>query len=394
MKKIFALVLAAVGILTLLITLPQLVETNNSGFYQVKQSALSGRMEVVTTPGTYWQLFGKITTYPISDVYYFSNSELDGQDDNSLPIKVTFNDGGKADISGSIKFRFSLVPSDAELVHVDFKSYESIKHDIIRQVVQESLNKTAAIMKAEESYSSRLAEFTSLAEDQVKIGVFETISEQITKKDSDNNELTNTIVRLVKDKNGVPVVNKPSPLLRYKIEVINFTIKHFDYDEKTQGIIAKKKEAEQAKVVSRANAEKAKQDAITAFENGKASVAIAEAAALVEMKTAVINAKRETAVAEQGKLKAQEEAAGRLARERAQAEANRLKVSAGLTPQERAEFAMKTKIGVAAELAKIKMPSTMVIGGDKSGGANPFDAIGLESYIRINERFSQQNDKE
>jgi hypothetical protein len=198
----------------------------------------------------------------------------------------------------------------------------------------------------------------------------------------------------VKDKNGVPVVNKPSPLLRYKIEVINFTIKHFDYDEKTQGIIAKKKEAEQAKVVSRANAEKAKQDAITAFENGKASVAIAEAAALVEMKTAVINAKRETAVAEQGKLKAQEEAAGRLARERAQAEANRLKVSAGLTPQERAEFAMKTKIGVAAELAKIKMPSTMVIGGDKSGGANPFDAIGLESYIRINERFSQQNDKE
>jgi hypothetical protein len=49
---------------------------------------------------------------------------------------------------------------------------------------------------------------------------------------------------------------------------------------------------------------------------------------------------------------------------------------------------MKTKIGVAAEMAKMQFPSTMIIGGGNGSPTNPFDAIGLEAYMRINKKMS------
>jgi hypothetical protein len=264
----------------------------------------------------------------------------------------------------------------------------AVERGLIRSVVQEVFNKTAATMKAEESYSSKLAEFTQLAEEQLVVGVYETESRVEKTKDSDGNEIVDTIVEIKKGADGKPLITKKSPLLRYKVEIINFVIKGFVYDKKTQEIIAKKQEAEQAKVVARANAERAKQDAITAFEQGKAEVAKAEAEALVLKKTAVIEAQKQFEVAQQLKNKAKEESDALLVTAQAQARSNALKVQAGLTPQEKAEFEMKTKIGVAAEMAKMQFPSTMIIGGGNGSPTNPFDAIGLEAYMRINKKMS------
>ena len=55
-----------------------------------------------------------------------------------------------------------------------------------------------------------------------------------------------------------------------------------DFDETIDMLISQKKKAEQQKVVAKANAEKAKQDAITALEQGKARVASAKADEEVE----------------------------------------------------------------------------------------------------------------
>ena len=57
----------------------QIFETNNAGFYQIKQASLTGEMTVIADPGTYLQMFANITTYQISDVYYFSKTEGDGR---------------------------------------------------------------------------------------------------------------------------------------------------------------------------------------------------------------------------------------------------------------------------------------------------------------------------
>lgn len=98
------------------------------------------------------------------------------------------------------------------------------------------------------------------------------------------------------------------------------------------------------------------------------------------------------------KTKANEESEATLLTERAQAEANRLKVSAGLTPQERAEYEMKTRIGVAAELAKTKFPDNMIVAGGGAGGnggSNPFDAIGMNSLYDLSQKMSgrKKNDE-
>ena len=66
-----------------------------------------------------------------------------------------------------------------EQVHKEFKSYEAIVSDLIRQHVASAMKQTASLMKAEETYSSRRSEFVSLTEEQIVRGIFEEIAQTI-----------------------------------------------------------------------------------------------------------------------------------------------------------------------------------------------------------------------
>ena len=391
-KLIVGAVLGLVLILGITTIGRQLFSTNNAGYYQIKQAALSGEMTVHAEAGTYARLFGSITEYQISDMHYFSKSDLDGgQGKEEDPIKIRFNDGGTAEVSGGIKFRLPSDPAKQLLIHNDFKSYERIKHDLIRQTVAEALMQTATLMRAEESYSTRRSEFTSLAEDQVKLGIFETETREFKDKDADGNEFIIREVNIKKDKSGNPIIRKDSAIARYGIEVIQFVIKDIDFDPTIDTLIAKKKEAEQMKVVAKANAEKAKQDAITAREQGTALIATEKAKQDVEKIKATTIAQKELEVSMLNRKQAEQDAAAEIVKGKALAEISRLKVQAGLTPLERATIDKETKIGVAAELAKVQFPNMMIIGGGGNGSAtNPFDAVGLESFMRINDKYNKE----
>lgn len=381
-------IIIAIGILVLVSN--SLVSTNRAGYYQIKQAAVSGKMSVRSQPGMYAQLFGDITEYQISDMYYFSKyAEEGGSGFEAAPIEVRFNDGGKADISGSIKFRLSLVEGIQLDLHENYKSYEAVKQDLVRQVVTEALMQTATLMKAEESYSSRRSEFTSLVEDQVKLGIFDTESEEIKTTDADGNEFINRYVRVKVGDDGQRVVRKASSFVRYKIEVLTFVIKDIDFDQTIDALIAKKKEAEQQKVVAKANAERAKQDAITAEQQGLAKEAEAKALENVEKIKEVTRAQKKFEVAEFDLKRAEKEAEAVLVKARAEATKNELLVQAGLAPEVKAQIDKDIAIGVAAELAKIKFPGMMILGGGAGGALNPFDAVGLESFLRIQKEFSE-----
>lgn len=389
------LIAGAVGALVLIVTLAtvgqSIFETNNAGYYQIKQASVTGEMTVVADPGTYLQAFGTITTYQISDVYYFSKTEGEGEgQQNAEPIKVRFNDGGTAEISGMIKFRLPSDPEKRLALHRDFKRFESIKNDLMRQVVTEALMQTAPLMRAEDSYSTRRSEFTDIAESQIVTGIFETVSKRFKEKDADGNEFIVAEVNVSKNEKGEPIIRKDSPLKQYGIEVIQFVVKDIDFDQTIDALIAKKKEAEQQKVVAQANAERAKQDAITAREQGAARIAEEKANQEVEKIKEVTIAQKEFEVSKLARQKANEDAQADIVKGKALAEVNRLKVQAGLTPLEKATLDKETKIGIAAELAKVTLPTTMIIGGggNGSGPLNPFDAVGLESFMRINEKMS------
>ena len=371
-----------------------LVSTNKAGYYQIKQAAITGTISIHDKPGMYGKFFGIITTYQISDMNYFSKSDLEGgAGEAAAPIKVRFNDGGTADISGSIKFRLSLKEENQFLLHEDFKSYDKIQSDLIRQVITESLMQTATLMKAEESYSSRRSEFTAMAEEQIRRGIFETIAEESIYTNLEGKEFIERTVKVKYDASGKAVVRKVSPFVRYDIEILQFVIKDIDFDATIDALIAKKKEAEQQKIVAQANAEKAKQDAITAEEQGKARIAVARADEEVLKIKAVTQAEKEYAVAQLNRQKAEEDAVADLTKREAEARGAALLVQAGLTPLDKAEIEKETAIGIAAELAKIQLPDLMIFGGGEGSPTNPFDAIGLEAFMNISEKISNSKDQ-
>jgi hypothetical protein len=63
-----------------------------------------------------------------------------------------------------------------------------------------------------------------------------------------------------------------------------------------------------------------------------------------------------------------------------------------LTPQERAEWDYKTKVGVAEALAKSShplVPEIMMTGGESKGGAGTaMDAVGLNMLMNLTEKLS------
>jgi regulator of protease activity HflC (stomatin/prohibitin superfamily) len=386
LKLIGLLVAGTVGLFLLISFGRGLVGTNNAGFYQIKQAALTGTMTVIDQPGTYLRLFADIHTYQISDMHYFSKSDLDGgKGSESDPIHVRFNDGGTAEVSGAIKYRLPVDPEKRLKIHQDFKSYDALKHDLIRQVVAEAMMQTATLMRAEESYSTRRSEFTSLVEDQIKTGIYDVTARVIKSQDADGNELVDHEVFVKRDATGQPIVRKTSPLTQYGIEVVSFTIKELDFDETINKLIEQKKVAEQQKVVARANAEKAKQDAITAREQGNAKIATEKAEQEVVKIKEVTIAQKEFEVSKLRRQQAEQDATARITNGKAEAEVNKLKVAAGLTPLERATIDKETAIGVAEQLAKVQFPGMMILGGSGNNGhaLNPFDAVGLESFLRI-----------
>lgn len=390
--KIFSLIITAIIGTVFVCCAGMIFETNNFGNYQIKQAALTGKITAHNEAGLYYQGFGSITTYPVSEDVDF--------EDNGLQVR--FNDGSIAKVKGTVKFKLPTNEEKQKELHRDYANYKNVERDLIVRNVAEALSNTATYMVAEDSYAAGRAIFSDLAMQQLKDGIFKTSTKTVEVTDTDGTKFKKKEIRVVYDEDGNPIIQKKSLLKHYGIEILQFVVNDFEYDEKINELIARKKDAEQNKVVAMANAEKAKQDAITAEEQGKARIAEARANAEVEKATEVTNAQK---VAEIAKIKAnQEKEVARLAAEQAKFEAEKIKaqgeaeayaakkkVEAGLTPREKAEFDRDTKIGIAKALASVQFPARMVVSGSGNGGngVNPFEAIGLQSLYNLSEKMSE-----
>lgn len=380
-QKIFLAAMAGMALIFATLS-TQLFQTNNAGYVQVKQAAGSGTMTVRTEPGVYLQMFSTINEYKISDVFDFTAQ------DQRIPVRFG-GDGSTGWIEGQIKYRLPVAEEDVLKINADFRSDENLQINLIRTVVIAAINQTATMFTAEEVYSTRRADFVNLVNEQIKNGIYATAYSETQTKEEDGSSSIRRQVNVRLDKDGHPIISEPSTFRRYNVELIQLVINGIDFDDATQDLIKERKKADQQKVVAKANAEKAQQDALTAEAQGKARVAEAEADALVKKKTAVIAAEQETAVAEQEALKADQQKKAIIARGTAEAESAKLKVAAGLTPLDKANIEKETAIGVAHELASVKFPDMMVIGGGANGPMNPFDAVGLNSFIDISKKMTK-----
>lgn len=105
-------------------------------------------------------------------------------------------------------------------LHRDYGNYANVERDLIVRNVSEALSNTATYMVAEDSYASGRAVFSDLAMQQLKEGIFKTSTKTVEVVDTDGTKFKKKEIRVVYDENGNPVIQKPSLLKHYGIEIL------------------------------------------------------------------------------------------------------------------------------------------------------------------------------
>ncbi len=372
------LLLIGLGVLfiTFILLSGKIVENVDNSEIVILQSAFTGKVTVYTSPGPVTQNFGTATHYKKSNQFWFSKEGDEGKKEDQS-IKIRFNDGGHAQISGSVRW---YMPSDEKAIlklHTDFGSQEAIEQQLIRQVVTKSVYMTGPLMSSKESSAEKRNDLLSYIEDQSINGVYRTIQEDVKIHDDlMNTDKTVTIVKIVQN-NNLPVRQEVSAIKTYNVNLQGLALNAIDYDDEVEKQIKVQQEAYMQVQTAIANSKKAEQDAITTELQGKASAAKAKWDQEVLKAQAITQAEQEKEVAA---LQAQTAIlAAQKIKTDADAESykNSKMVTAGLTPQQKAQFEMDTKIGVAEALAKIQLPTTYMAGG------NGKEASMLESILGV-----------
>ena len=424
MTKSKILAVATVGVLILLgVFAGKMVGYKQSTELLVKQSPF-GTLSCVEGQGLYFKGFASIYKYDLAKSFYFNSSTekvdghgWEGDEDDEDDISVTLSRNANADISGYLMYE---LPTDCDKLielHKNQRSDKGIKHNLVRNAVLSAVRKTAPLFTAEEAKVTKIAEFRRLAEDQLVEGEYLTTIE-VLKEKAGEDEVDSTgkvvkkaevqeyrVTKLKLDKDGHRIITKKSPITQYGIVVKQLEIQNVKLDPKAQQQLDIVKEREMQRVANATAAETAKQKAITAKAEGDARIAEAKATQEVQKMTevtmaekekavAILNAEREKEVARLNALKAIEDAKRIKAEGEAEAAANRAKVAAGLSPQERAEWDYKTKVGVAEALAKSShplVPEIMMTGDGKNGGAGTaMDAVGLNMLMDLTTKLSNK----
>ncbi len=309
--------LAAAGIVTVLALIligvmwGGLVGHNNAQDYQVYQS-VSGNVSIIDQPGYYAKWFGTVWTVPRSSQCYYSASNKEGGvgDDS---IRVTFNDGGTAQISSFVKIR---LPADKEhrlLIHQDYASNTASISDAVKAHLTNCVKSTGPMMSASENQASRKTEFNNVVESQLATGLFDMRRTEVELNDMAQLEAAGVgadgkpIMRerkakvlateIVRDDKGKPVITQESPLGRYGIEIIQFSVTETEYDAKTLEQFAAKKQSYLAAEQAKAQRQEEQQQRLMIIERGLRQVAETEAAANLEKKKATVAAQQEQEVA-------------------------------------------------------------------------------------------------
>jgi len=362
-KKITLIAFSIIFLIICISYSGKMFEEVDAGEIVVIQHPLSGELDVITTAGTYPQYLGKATHYKRRSQIWFSKI-IQGVDTIDQSIKIRFNDGGHANIAGSVSMELPLDIKSIIALHTNFGSQEAIEHDLVTTIIQKAVFMSGPLMSSKESYAEKRNALISYIEDQSSNGVYKTTQKDEKTIDAlTKAEKVITIVEIETDSKGTFLRVEKSPIQRYAVKLSNLSINGVDYDKNVEKQIKDQQGLTMQVQTSIANAKKSEQDALTAEQKGKADAASAKWAQEVIKAKLVTEAEQKKAVAELEAKTAIFNA--QTTRTDADAEAYKAAklVSAGLSPWDKADFEMKTKIGVATAISKLVLPSTYFSGG-------------------------------
>jgi len=345
----------------------------------VNQYPITGNMVYWTEPGFQWQWFGRKTEYYKTQQFWFGGKDVDGES-HGTPIKVIFNDASVGYIYGSLRV---VLPTDVEhlkLIQTAYNGMDRLMNDLVAQNVVKVIYASGPLMSAFESYAEKKNDMVFYINDQLTYGVYKTTIREEDSIDSFTGETKKVkVASLINDEsapNGY-VRSENSPFTAYGVKIDQVSITEITYDEKVNQQIQTQQQANMSIQTKKAEALAAQQDAIKAESEGKAAAAKAKWEQEKVKATEVTKAEQEREVSRLAAEKAEFDKKRIIAEGEAEAAANKAKVAAGLTPQERAEWEYKTKVGVAEALAKTAWPK-IVMGNQTSGGNTAMDVIALK----------------
>lgn len=392
--KIRKIIYASVGVViavVILASLGSIGEDVKNEQIVVCQKPFTGKMEYWTTPGFKWQWFGTLTHYYKTQQLWFG-SEDNNKRQQGNPIPVIFNDASDGMIYGSLRVK---LPTDQKFltrIQTDYNGMERLMEDLVRPTVTKVIYASGPLMSAFESYAEKKNNLIEYIADQLNNGVYTTTVRTVEIIDPITGEKkTNKIAVLIEDENapGGYRRSEDSPFRYYGLEIGQVAVSKIGYSDKVLNQIAQQQESNMLVQTSKARTLAAQQEAIRAEEEGKTAATKAKWEQEKIKAVEVTKAEQEREVSRLAAEKAEFDKKKIIAEGQAEAEANRLKVAAGLTPQERAEWEYKTKVGVAKALSDIKLPTIVMAGGNANSGNAAMDAMGLKMMTDLVEKMSK-----
>ncbi|TKD61407.1 SPFH domain-containing protein [Flavobacterium sp. ASW18X] len=305
-----------------------------------------------------------------------------------------FSDAVKARIATSVVISINTEDEKQFLSVADRNKTERnlIRSRIIPNIDQ-SIKNTCKLMDAQDYISGQASDFDRYFKDQLENGMY-VLEEYVTNQNKEiigDSSTVRTVVNKeskqkrfrIKFKDGAPVREKGNSLKAYGLTVVQAVVTEIDweatFDKRLQ---LQKEEVAQTQLEKqqaerefyRAQKEKARGEAEKAAERARLEKEQIQKtiAAETEAKVAEFNLIKEKKQFEVEKFKAQSK---KVAAD-AESYQNAKLVSAGLTPQERAEWEYKTAVGVAGQLKSLNLPEIYIEGSQaKSNNGNLLESL-------------------
>ena len=381
LKKILMIGVGALLFLVALIIVPQLV-TNVDAKNIVVIQRLGGTLDVISEQGWTWQGMGKITTYPRRDQFSFSSTMDQGKPVDES-IQTRFNDGGHANISGTINWAMPLATDKIIRLHKDFGGVNAIEQQLMRTAVQKVIYNVGPTMSSTESSAEKRPDIPKYIDDQLVNGTYLTKTVQKTEKDpiTGQDKVVN-LVTIAMDEKGQPARESKSQLTEYGLVLQSVAINEIKYDDAVETQIKERQKATTSVQIGKANAARAEQDAITTEQQGKANAAKAKWEQEVENAKTIANAQAKVTIADASVKEAESYKKAEILRGEGEATHKKLVMEADGQLDKKLEAIVKINT-LYADAIKSAQPGAwspsivMGGGGQANGGQNASNLVEL-----------------
>ena len=274
--RVVLLVVVVVGLVIGVFSVGSMFEYLDASEVMVIQAPFSGNLAVYTQPGVYWQGYGAVTHYRKREQFSFSSSKTQGKAGVDESIKMRFNDGGHAQLSGVISWEMPVATDKVVRAHTLFGSQQAIEQQLVRPTIERAIYLTGPLMSSTESYAARRNELVRFIEDQLKDGIYRTeVAQERAKDVVSGQEKTVSVTRLVMV-GGVVQRQGESPFKEFGIVILPLSINEVKYDETVEKQIAQQQAAIMQVQTAQAKAREAEQEKLTVESKGAANAAQAK----------------------------------------------------------------------------------------------------------------------